>query len=247
MTIGKHWEAHELPLDDVRTHKSLQNRADGLDAANVNRIRRALAAGEETRDPIRVARVGKAFYVVDGFHRCEAYLEEGRHTIPALVAKMSLQEAQEYARKANAANGKPLSRADKEVLWQTYVAEGRHLDDDGIARSSREIARDLGYIWAHETVRKKLKALGIEMDEVVEFPGGYKPRDEELTEQDLEELRTEEAEDAIGALAGLLPTLDSGTKARLISATRKLLDALEQGEETTRLQALEALRHPLDI
>lgn len=245
-TKGRQWAELELPIDDVRTHRDLQCRVGGLDQANVNRIRRVLASGKEARDPIRVARVGKALYVVDGHHRLEAYRSERRATVPAKVAKMGLEEAKREAEAANAANGKSLTRSDKEALWQAFVAEGRHLDDvTGTVRASWAIAADLHGLWSHETIRKKLKAAGVEMDVDVEYGGDFKPYGP--SEEQLEQERLEEAEDAIGSLGALLVSLDALNRRRLIDQTRKVLDAVERGDERGRQEALKVLRDPLDI
>lgn len=245
MTQGKQWVPLDLPIDDARTHPSLQNRVDGLDVANLNKIVRTLAAGGEAREPIRVARVGKSLYVIDGFHRREAYLREGRTTIPALVAKMSLQEAQEYARTANVANGKPLSRFDKEALWKAYVGQRRHLDAEGSPRPSRVIEAELGHVWSHETIRKKLKADGVELDSVVEFPDGYKPR--RPSEEMMYEDGLLETERAIGDLGALLPSLDANDRQRYFQYARSILEAIELGDEEARIEALERMRDPLGI
>lgn len=245
MTRGKQWELLDLPIDDARTHPSLQNRVDGLNTANLSKIVRTLAAGGEAREPIRVARVGKVLYVVDGFHRREAYRREGRTTIPALVAKMDLDEAQEYARTANVANGKPLSRADKEALWKAYMADGRHLDPEGTPKSSRVIEAELGHVWSHETIRKKLKDAGVEVDATVEFPDGYKPYGP--SEAQMYEDDVMETERAIGDLGGLLPTLEVDDRRRYLDYARTVLDAIEEGDEQARVEALEHMRDPLGI
>lgn len=241
MTKGKQWAAANLPIDDVRRHPSFQYRVNGIDPTNLIRIRRALQAGGETRDPVRVARVGKALYLVDGFHRWEAYRAEGRQTIPAVVAKMSLGEARDEARLSNAANGKSYSRADKASLWAAYVAEGRHIDEQtGYPKASRIIANDMGGLWSHETIRGKLKALGLEFDEEVEFDGHYKPF--APSQHELAEGRLEDAETAIADLGALLPTLEPIDRDRLLQQARAMLDAIERGDETGRVAALGDVR-----
>lgn len=242
MTKGKQWVTQDLPIDDIRTHSGLQPRVGGIDPTNLRRIVATLQNGGEARDPIDVARVGKALYVVDGFHRLAAYRLERRPTIPARVAKMSLEEATGYARVANAANGKGLSRVDKQALWETYVAEGRHLDD-GVPRSSRAIAGELGHLYSHETIRKKLRALGLHLDEDVEYDGHYRSRGP--SEEDLELYRLEDAEDAVGKLGGLLATLTPHDRDRLIGKARAILDAVEHGDDEERQAALGDLRAPL--
>lgn len=238
---GKQWTREDLPVDSVREHKDFQFRLESLNRANLNRLQGALDAGQDARDPIRVARIGKVLYVVDGFHRLEAYRAAGRSTIPAEVAKMSLPEARDAARAFNAMNGKPYTRADREAAFRSFVAEGRHLDAMGTVRSCRAIAADLGGLYSYETVRKKLKAAGVELDEVVEYGGHYKPRG---SEEDLEADLAEDAREALRDLGRLLPDLEPGERAALIEETRKVLEVAEGGE---RPDLQELLGGHLDI
>lgn len=242
MTKGKQWQAGDLPVDSVRTHKDLQFRAQGLSPQNLSRITRALEAGGEAKDPIRVARIGKALYVVDGFHRLEAYRKVGRSTVPALVAKMNLQEARSSARAFNAMNGRSYSRADKELVWGTYLAEGNHMDALGNVKSCREIAQELGQVYSYETVRKKLKAAGVELDEAREYPDGYTPmsRDDGLDED-----RALEAASCLRTFGELVTTLADYDKQSLLKEARRIVEAAEGGEEPD-LRALYDF-HGLDI
>lgn len=242
MTKGKQWQADELPVDSVRAHKDLQFRVDGLDPKNLRRIVSALEAGGETKDPIHVARIGKALYVVDGFHRLEAYRKVGRHNVPALVAKMSLQEAKDTARSFNAMNGKNYSRADKERVWETYLTEGRHLDTLGDVKPSRVISQELGQLYSYETVRKKLKAAGVELDEDVEYQGAYKPM---RNEDDLEEDRALEAATCLRTFGELLGTLDAFDRQNLLQAARGIVEAAERGEKPDLSELYSS--HTLDI
>lgn len=231
MTRGRQWEHVRLPLGDIRIRQEHQFRAEGLDHANLNRIKATLDAGGEARDPVRVARVGKVLYLVDGFHRLEAYRLCGRSHVPAQVATMSLPEAQEEAMRLNAQNGKPYSRKDKQRIWDTYVAAGKHLGDEGKARGSRTIAAELGQAYSHQTIRTKLKALGLELDEGTEFGGVYKPRSaDEQAEADLDDLALE-AEHHLSNLAGILPNLPCHERDRLLKVTKGIVEALERGDK----------------
>lgn len=120
MTPGKQWAAQELPLEAIGLHKDLQFRAGGLSRAHVVKLVRTLEAGGEPLEPVKVARIGKALWLVDGHHRLEAHREAGRETIRAQVARMSLQEARDAARVANANHGKAMSRADMGMSGLTY-------------------------------------------------------------------------------------------------------------------------------
>lgn len=236
VTPGKRWEPAELPLGDVRVRPDFQFRVLGADSANLNRIVSTLQAGGEARDPVRVARIGKALYLVDGFHRLEAYRKAGRQTIPALVAKLSLEEAREAARASNAMNGKGYSRADRQCIFDDYVAEGRHRDEDGRTKSSRTIEVELGGLYSHETIRKRLKDRG-ELDEETEFPHGYKPR---LSDEDLEAELAEEAEDCLRRFGSLLPDLEPWDRNRLLEVAKGIVVAVEGGEKPDVVKLLDA-------
>lgn len=228
MTKGKRWADIELPLGDIRQHQDFQFRVEGISQANLNGIVRTLEDGGAARDPVRVARVGERLYLVDGAHRLEAYRKAGRLTIPAKVAKMNLGEARDYALSSNAMNGKPYSRADKAKVFSTYIAQERHLDALGVLKSSRTIAAELGGgLYSHETIRKKLKALGLELDEDTEYPGGYFPM---MTEEDLAEDLAEDAETHLRAFGALVGDLEALDRARLLKAARSVLEAAERGE-----------------
>lgn len=97
MTRGKQWKREDLPLDAIVQRDDFQFRKGGLNKRNLDRIVATLRAGGEAKDPVRVARVGKNLYLVDGFHRMEAYRRTGRRTVSAEVAKMSLGEAKDEA------------------------------------------------------------------------------------------------------------------------------------------------------
>lgn len=228
MTKGKQWQRMDLALDDIRERKGFQWRTQGLNAQNVGAIMRTLAAGEDARDPVKVAKIGKVQYLLDGFHRLEAYRNAGRRTIPAEVAKMSLSEAAEYAKASNALNGKPYNRADKERLWGVFLAEGRHRDEYGELKPSRTIAKELqGRFYSHETVRKKLKALGYELDEETEYPEGFSPM---LSEEGLQEDLCAVAAEGLRTFGRTISDLSPHDRDRLLQAAQGIIEAAVAGE-----------------
>lgn len=238
MTIaGKQWQAAELAVSEVRVHASLQMRADGVSLTHSNRLQRVLEGGGDL-PAIKVARVGKALYVVDGFHRLEAHQRAGRDTVKAVVAKMSRAEAEEEARLANTTHGKGLSSADKQRAFAAMIEAGGHLETFGAYKPSRTIAAEMNYIYSHETIRKKLKALGFELEETVEFPHGYKAwRGGETEEADEDLLAMERAADAGGHLRAfreLFHTLLDDDQRDMLATARALVEALERGERTER-------------
>lgn len=240
MTQGKQWKLADLPLADVRALKNFQYRVNGIDQTNLNSIMRTLEAGEEARDPIRVARVGRVLYLVDGSHRLEAYRRAGRRTIPAAIAKMSLGEAREEAKGSNVMNGKPYTLQDRAALFVAYVAEGRHKNADGSTKPCREIARDRasgGY--SHETVRKKLKAMGIELDAATEYGGHYKPLS---SGEELEEALVEDLELCLSRFGEGLLDAPIWKRAELLGAAKEMLSILEKGERPDMQAVLEAAK-----
>ena len=232
MTPGRQWVAQELSVDAIRQHKDLQFRVEGLSLQHVKKLVRVLEAGGEPLAPVRVARIGKALYLVDGHHRLEAHRKAGRDTIGAEVARMSLQDAKDAARVANANHGKAMSRADKALVWASYMTDGMHLDGDR-PKASRVIAEELGQLWSHETIRQKLRAMGLELDEGLEFPGGYKAYGGSDADglEELEDLEAEVLEAALRTFGGRFSGLPNWHRERLLKAAQGMLAALETGEE----------------
>jgi len=238
---GKQWPEQTLMLEEVREHEDFQLRADGVSLPHVNKLARQIEAGKEL-PPIKVAAIGKALYVIDGFHRLHAARKAKRHSIRAQVARMSRTEALEEARLANTTHGKSLTRADKQRVWDDLIANGGHLDAEGNLKSARAIEGDLNGLYSRETVRKKLKDLGFTLNEGPDYQE-WKPQD--VDEETLAQERLEEAEDTLAAFIAAVPTLDRQDQQRLVGTARALLDGLERGEGAHAL--LEGLRNPLGI
>jgi hypothetical protein len=223
------WKAEELALEDVRDHPRFQMRVYGLSDAHVRVLERAYEAGGDV-EAIKVARIGKALYVVDGFHRVEAARRANRPRIAAKVARMSLEEAREFARLANTKHGKSLSRADKAEVLRDYCAAERHIGPLGTTKPSRTIAAELNHIYSHETIRTRLRSMGVELDEEQEFPGGYKPMYPQPDEEQLAAERAEEASLLLHRFSSLFFTLEVETQQELLVAARELMERLERGE-----------------
>ncbi|MEG3087726.1 hypothetical protein [Sphingomonas sp. PB4P5] len=243
MTLpGRQWQAMDLQLAEVHRHPSFQMRAKGVDRAHANRLLKVLLGGGDL-PAIRVARVGKALYVVDGFHRMEAHEAAGRVAIKGLVAKMSLKEAQEEARLANTTHGKGLTAADKAKAFDAMIAAGGHLDAHGALKSSRTIEAEMNHGgYSYETIRKRLKALGLELEEATEFPKGFKPWRGGAVEEDEEQLAEELTAAACGhlrAFHNLYFDLPDDDQRDLLGAARELVGALERGERAERAVEVE--------
>ena len=242
MSKEPNWKLERLAVADVRQHPDFQMRVAGIDPNHVKRLAGQLRAGEALPD-IEVARIGKALYALDGFHRLEAHRGEGLTDIDAKVARMSLQEAKARAGLANLRHGKGLSRADKQAAFDRYIATGSHLiaageagplEDVGAVKSSRRIAADLRGIYSHVTIRNKLKAADIEISEAVEYPHGYKARNTADDEAMLETERADEAFEALWTFEGAYQTLGDDAQRELLRTAREIIQALENGERPER-------------
>ena len=229
MKAGKQWATLELPVGDVRAHPSFQVRVEGLSQPHVNKLTRMLKGGESL-NPVKVARVGQALYLLDGFHRLEVHRRAGSATITAEVAKMSLPEARAEAGLANTKRGLGLSRADKANVLAKYVGRGEHLDTHGIRKSAGIIEREINYAYGRETIRTKMKALGQPIPDDIEFPDGKKSWNGDPNEDDMEAETAEEAEEALIHFGHLFFQLADHDQVRLLADARNLLDALGRGE-----------------
>jgi hypothetical protein len=223
-------------------------RVGGLDKRHVRVLEQALQA-REYLPPIKVAKVGKALYVVDGYHRLEASNGAGCSSIMAEVATMSLSAAKDFALLANTRHGKNLKTADKALIFDTYVEREKHLDARGNVKPSRVIEVEINRVYSHETIRKRLKARGIELNMSVEFPGGYKPYrsggDDEDDEESFADYRAAEAHGHLEGFASLFVTLEDPSQRELIGIAGKLLDSLQRGAWPQ--EPLEQLTGVLDI
>ena len=222
-----------LPLADVRACPDrFQFRASkDVDGAHVRSLARDMAANGQL-EAVKVAKVGKAHYVVDGFHRRAAAERIGWSSIDVLAAKMSMGEARDFALLANTRNGKSLSRADKANIFEVYVADGKHRDEHGEVKPSRLIAAEMHVGYSHEAIRKKLKARGEEPRKEVEYPNGYSPYNPP-GEPDEDYLAFElalEAERHLKDFGDVFFSLEDHHQRELLATARELLGRLERGE-----------------
>lgn len=118
----------------------------GLDRDNVAHLRELLQAGEDL-DPIDVVFDGRVYYPVDGFHRIEAHIQEGRKAIRARVQVGTQREAILLSVGANARHGLRRTNADKRRAVETLLG-----DAEWSKWSDREIGRRCGV--HHETVAR---------------------------------------------------------------------------------------------
>jgi ParB-like chromosome segregation protein Spo0J len=233
MVKEHNWKRQELPLGDVRERPDFQLRVEGVSDAHARVLERTFRAGGDL-EPIKVARINRGLFVVDGFHRLQAARAAGRETITAEVARLSLDEARSYALLANTQHGKRLTPKDKARIFARYVELRKHLDPHGATKSSRVIAAELNHVYSHQTVLTKLKALGIELDDA---DANRKPWHRgELDVAELAQEVEEEAWDALEAFRSAMGALDPSAQQELLGAARKLVEALERGERIERVR-----------
>ncbi|MCP8890855.1 hypothetical protein [Sphingomonas faeni] len=244
MKAGKQWQERVLALEDVKLRPDFQLRAKGINRAHAAKLQLALEDGK-VLPSVKVAAIGKALYLVDGFHRYAAHEALGSTGIKAQVARMTLKEAREEARLANATHGLSLSQADKLKVWEDFTGAGGHLDTLGSLKSSRVIAAEVDHVYSREAIRKKLKAMGLELAEGPEFKPWQRGDDADESDEALVSERVEEAELHLAAFERLFHSLPSDDQGALLGTARKLVEALESGEALKKLA--EPAVFPLDI
>lgn len=255
MKKGPKWKLQDLKIIDVRKRSDFQNRVNGTDQSHIKKLLGELEAGKDL-PPIEIAQVGKALYVIEGFHRLEAHCRAEHETINCKVARMTLQEAKDRALLSNTKHGKNLSRADKASIWQRYLDEQKHHWSDtdhmpphclaGQLKSSRVISADLNHIYSHETIRTKLKDAGLQLDDATEFPNGYKAQFDEESEAELAAERIEDATTALWNFESLYQSLDEEHQKSLLREAERIIGAIQNGKRPERIigRSMEAL---LDI
>lgn len=101
-------EVKEYPIEQLVVSEEFTIRTDKLDPLTVERYQESL----DQLPPIDVFQIGEHLVLVDGFHRLEAFVNEGRDTIPANVHEGTKEDALAWAAWCNAKHGRPLSTGD---------------------------------------------------------------------------------------------------------------------------------------
>ncbi|MCK1575740.1 hypothetical protein [Bradyrhizobium sp. 174] len=108
--------------------------------------------------PVRLADVGGALVLVDGWHRLLAQKQLGRDAIEATVEELSEHEAQWQAAVANTCNGARLARqSEKRRVFELYIRQGRNRVGRLGLKSYREIAKDLGGLASKSSIENWMK------------------------------------------------------------------------------------------
>lgn len=249
------WKLESLAVSDIQRQQRFQMRVAGTDPKHVQRLVGELESleGGDTIEPVKVGKVGKAYYLLDGFHRLEAHDIVGASHVTAKVAKMALQDALDYAALSNLKHGKAPTRADKQAAWAKYIAAGRYLyaDDNegplmltGTPKRASVIARELRGMYTAKQVRTKQRQEGL-LDIPVEFPHGYKPFMGGDIEEDEEEAAVdheimEEALAALWRFESRYQALEAAEQQSLLGTVREIVEALESGKRPVREAVVQA-------
>ncbi len=116
--------------------------------------------------------------LVDGYHRVEAHLAIGHHSVPAKIVDATKEEALWRAAQANLTHGLPLKMKDLRDVFRRYIQTKQNRKPDGGLKSYREIAADLNgmrsYVTFRAWMRKDFPPLFRKMgrDDEGQAPGG---------------------------------------------------------------------------
>lgn len=108
--------------------------------------------------PITLANIKGVQYLVDGFHRMMAYRKIGvlLPIMAYIIPVKNIKEARWLAYVDNCKHGIPLNKQEKEQGFHSYIAAKKYKFADGVYKSARQMAFELGF-WKHPTILKKLK------------------------------------------------------------------------------------------
>jgi hypothetical protein len=151
---GPSWSEQYVPLAGIIKHRPFQIRKK-LDAGAVRRYREMAAAGK-VAPPIKIARIRRRHYLLDGWHRMEAgALTTAGDDVLTLVADMTDKEARWVAAEANTGHGVPLKTGEIRGLFGAFIKSGQHKKPGGTLMSYREMGAALGK--PHTTIRNWVK------------------------------------------------------------------------------------------
>jgi len=139
----------EIDIDKVicDPHKYPRQKSDQILIA-------MLQAAIET-DRIPPIEINQNNYLIDGFHRLQAYKLEGIKSIKAIVTQCNDNDVLWLASQRNSTHGKQLSRDEKRALAKTFFRQGRPI---GEIRSILAVGKSQLYDWLREEIAKKNEA-----------------------------------------------------------------------------------------
>lgn len=241
-------EVQRLPLASLKTDEALQPREARMvpfrDQARVERrseehtgtMRLALEAAQSIElEPVLVADVDGALYVVDGHHRLKAYRLAQRETIPARVLPLKYLEAVMVSKVVNCAERALEMHKEQrfDAAWQ-YLAAVTRQGAAGLpeGESCKKVAGRFGI--GHGSVHRMLQRLpkvnpkdwqGEALDSGTGFPRWRKVREhgtnwqQDHTEMSVDQITQHEAEQVAKKIGALM---DKTTPEAWMRAVRML-------------------------
>lgn len=159
--MSKKTEVESIAVKSIKANSKLQHRSK-TDSRAIKDWVRLLERKNFEFPAIVVYRINNQLYVVDGFHRLEAYVTAGRSTIPCIVIDGSWDEAIKYSLfQANQDNNSIRESNEDKRNKIKRVLMGKE-EGLGAAASNHWIAEKLSVLRITvERVRAKLEKLGI--------------------------------------------------------------------------------------
>ena len=137
-------ETTELRLDEVKVDRATYLVRSQMDMVRVSNYKGVI----DLLPPVDVFDLPLGLTLVDGFHRYEAHLKEGRSTIKANVHQGTEVEALKFAYKANVSHGLGLARHELKTARLNFFAlcyqENKKVTDKEVAIEFGCTARTIG-------------------------------------------------------------------------------------------------------
>jgi len=175
--------------------------------------------------PVKLARIDGSLYLVDGWHRCDAAMENDQYHIWAEVSDMTFNEAHWQAAKANTQHGLPLKAKEYREVFRAFIESDQHQQGKKLM-PYREIAIHIGKPFS--TIRNWMEA---------DYPRLFKRYQqnansvlgEALSDRETKQMRRRlgEAEAAVHNVRNIGRTLDPMSLGELIDSLRGTLRDLE--------------------
>lgn len=141
-----------LKIADIAVREDWQVR-NKIDHTTVNTYKNIYKNGG-TLPPIRVALVGGALRLVDGWHRREALMLLGRTEVEAIVFEATMSGARWEAASSNLTHGLPLKPKEVRKVFNAYVTSRQHYKANGNLKSYRDMEADLNNRVSHRTLNR---------------------------------------------------------------------------------------------
>lgn len=121
-----------------------------IDRNRVLAYRRSYELGEKL-PPIKLAKVGNAYLLIDGWHRLAAKREMGETHVDAVFVDVSEDDVLWEAAKANFTHGLPLKTKEIRQAFRLYMKAKRYRRSRSDVKSLGEIEKDFGGIRSKTT------------------------------------------------------------------------------------------------